>query len=263
MVQAIHERDYLQAVSLTTAGDYAGAVSIFASIKGYKDVDSLLENDHNLVAAVAAEIDAKFTVGNYVTFGSYPQTKAGNDQSEIEWLVLARDGSKALLISRYALDAKLYNKKLADITYEKSTVRQWLNQDFLNKAFTAEEQGSIVTTQVTADKNPSYSTNPGNATDDKVFLLSIQEAKKYFKTDAECKCAPTDYAVANGAWTSSSDQVDGRSSCWWWLRSPGKKRNYAAFVHYDGSVYDHGDRVVIIRGCVRPALWVDLESGIF
>ena len=263
MVQAIHERDYQQALSLTAAGDYAGAVSIFASIKGYKDVDSLLENDHNLVAAVAAAIDAKFTVGNYVTFGSYPQTWAGNDQSEIEWLVLARDGNKALLISRYALDTKPYNKVRDSITYENSTMRHWLNGEFLNKAFTAEEQGAIVTTYVTADINPKYSINPGNATDDKVFLLSIQEAEKYFKTDAERKCAPTDYAMVNGIWISYREQVDGRYTCWWWLRSPGNSLYYAAYVNFGGSVYRGGDGVDRSDAGVRPALWVNLESGIF
>ena len=56
-------------------------------------------------------------VGNIVTFGHYPQTSDGNDSTPIEWLVLARDGNKALLISRYALDSQKYNNSRVNMTW--------------------------------------------------------------------------------------------------------------------------------------------------
>ena len=114
----------------------------------------------------------------------------------------------------------------------------------------------IPTVTVSADKNPDpdYSTNPGNATQDQVFLLSITEANKYFSSDSARQCEPTDFAVANGAWESDS------GICWWWLRSPGDTQNDAAIVGSDGDVDEYGNSVYFDYNAVRPALWIDLNS---
>ena len=100
-----------------------------------------------------------------------------------------------MLISKYGLDAKPYNEKITGITWESCTLRKWLNNDFLNAAFSAEERAIISKTRVTADENPEYDTSPGNDTNDKIFLLSITEVNKYFSSDEARKCAPTDYAI--------------------------------------------------------------------
>lgn len=104
----ITEINYQHAQSLMKTGDYNQAYAVFVLLKGYADVDSLLANDENLLTAAARE--AMFAVGNYMTFGIYPQTKAGDDKIPIEWLVLDREGDKALLLSRYGLDAQPYNE---------------------------------------------------------------------------------------------------------------------------------------------------------
>ena len=196
-------------------------------------------------------------VGSYVTLGSYPQTQKGNDKTPIEWLVLESDGETALLISRYALDCKPYNEKCESTTWEKCTLRGWLNSEFYNKAFSTEEKQYILQSNVSADKNPKYSTNPGNATKDNVFLLSIVEANKYFKSDDARKCAPTGYAIQQGAYTSDSRKVEGRKACEWWLRSPGSSSDRAARVCTDGSIdgdyVSYGSRAV--RPCVRVRLF--------
>ena len=264
----IKETKYLQAKALTAAGDYAGAVSIFSGIKGYKDVDSLLANDHNLSAAAR---DAKYSVGNYVTFGHYPQTSGGNDNTPIEWLVLARDGNKALMISRNGLDAQRYNKDFVSITWEKCTLRTWLNGTFLNKAFTAEEQNGILLTNVDNGSSQGcskWSTSGGNNTQDRIFLLSYAEANKYLgltyddSKNTKSKVAPTAYAIKQGASTSSSNQTAvGSSAGWWWLRSPGSVQLSAANVRLGGSL--NSISVDLDGGCVRPALWISLESNIF
>ena len=85
---------------------------------------------------------------------------------------------KALFISKHVLDTKRYD----DYTnkWEFSAIRRWLNDYFLRCAFTKEEQEQIVTADVSADRNPKGREDSGKATKDKVFLLSIPEAKKYF-----------------------------------------------------------------------------------
>lgn len=223
-----------------------------------------------MVNAVAVEIPEQSiyeaeqyrTPGSIVTFGAYEQDNdTANGKEAIEWLVLDYDAEsdRALVISRYALDCKPYNTEWVDITWEKCTLRAWLNDEFIKAAFSAEEQKAIPTVTVSADKNPKYSTAPGNATQDKVFLLSITEVNKFFKDDDARLCAPTDLAIKNGVWTSSSYSVDGRATCYWWLRSPGYISDCAARVDYDGYVFASGFCVDYSSEAVRPALYIDLN----
>ena len=190
--------------------------------------------------------------GDTYKFGTYEQDNdQSNGKEEIEWIVLEKDETSLFLISKYALDCKPYNTEWTSVTWETCSLRKWLNNDFLNAAFGTNQPKKIMETTVTADANPSYSTSPGNNTTDKVFLLSIAEVNKYFTFNESSKCAPTDYAVAQGAWTSAG---------WWWLRSPGNDSSNAAFVNDDGSVDYDGNHVNSDSGGVRPALWINLES---
>ena len=267
----ITETSYQHAQSLMKAGNYNQAYALFMTLKGYADVDSLLANDENLLAEAAAARDALFSVGNYVTFGTYPQTSAGSDQTPIEWLVLDRDGDKALLLSRYGLDAQPYHTSYTSITWEKCTLRTWLNDDFINRAFTAAEQSAILLTNVDNSSIQCYSgwsTSGGNNTQDKVFLLSYAEANKYLgvtydnSNNTKSRVAPNAYAISQGAWPSDSNKTtDGEAAGWWWLRSPGGIQYAAVFVNPDGSL--SCSNVDFARVSVRPALWVNLESGIF
>ena len=237
-----------------------GRIKELASIKNmgktevaHNDGDSI---DGNILGDyVAAD------VGDIIEFGAYEQDNdTSNGKEPIEWLVLERDGDKVLVISKYALDAKPYNTEYEDVTWETCTLRTWLNETFLNKAFNEAEQSMIQTTEVSADKNPDYSTDPGNATEDKIFLLSIDEANKYFASDEARKCVPTAYAIANGAYTGDDYKVEGASTCWWWLRSPGNFQSFAAFVGNGGVVVSYGYFVLDDYGCVRPAMWIDLDA---
>lgn len=198
-------------------------------------------------------------VGDYVFFGAYEQdNNTANGKENIEWLVLKVKDGKALVISKYALDCKPYNTSDTDVTWENCTLRRWLNNDFINAAFSAEEKSMIPTVTVSADNNPDYSTNPGNATQDQVFLLSVTEANNYFNSDSARQCELTDFAVANGAYVNSNDD---NYNCRWWLRSPGLYQNTAASVISNGVVGDYGYYVDDDDyGAVRPALWIDLAS---
>lgn len=262
--QQLSEMKYQQANNLNAAARYDEAYAIYVTLTGYKDVDKLLAEDDNMIAAAR---DAKFAVGNYVSFGTYPQTKAGNDATPIEWLVLARDGNKALLISRYGLDAQPYNKDNTSVTWETCTLRTWLNGMFYNKAFSSAAQAAILTTNVDNSKSQCYSgwnTSGGNNTQDKVFLLSYAEASKYFgvtynSSNTKSRVAPTAYAIAQGAGKNSSYKTaDGIDAGWWWLRSPGAYQSSAAGVRTGGSLFFND--VNYDSGSVRPTLWVNIEA---
>ena len=254
---------YNAAVALMNNKKYDEAITAFEAMDGYKDSENQLENCY--IGKYGEEKWNKIKnikVGDTYTFGAYEQDNStSNGKEAIEWTVLDKDGMSLLLISKQALDCQQYNTSYTDVTWESCSLRKWMNGTFLNKAFNAEEQAQIQNTTVSADKNPEYNTNPGNATTDKVFLLSINEVEKYFNSDEARKCAPTAYAKAQGAYTSDSYKTaSGAATCWWLLRSPGSTQINSANVHSDGSVYCYGNYVHPDYDAVRPALWIDLSA---
>lgn len=244
--------------------------AVRAKLKGIQPDEESQCSDEVIMRKVKKQWEVT-QAGKCIVFGHYPQTKDGKDNTPIEWLILERDGLNALVVSKYGLDAQPYNISCTDVTWEKCTLRTWLNDTFYNKAFSADEQAAILTTNVDNSKNQCYSgwnTSGGNNTQDKVFLLSYAEANKYFgvaydnSSNTKSRVAPTAYAIAQGAYTHSSNKTaDGTAAGWWWLRSPGFYQGSAAGVRTDGSLNYY--RVDDDSGSVRPALWVNLESTIF
>ncbi len=191
------------------------------------------------------------------SFGSYPQGKNG-EREPIEWIILAKENGKALVISKYALDALPYNTERTDVTWENCSLRKWMNDTFLNNAFSAEEQAKIATTNVSADKNRLYGTNSGNSTNDKVFLLSTTEAEKYFPTYELGKGIPTAYARSKGPVLTA---IDGVIVTPWWLRTNGISQRFATRVHwkaYDAVEYTGAPVYSRHDYCIRPAMWINI-----
>lgn len=195
------------------------------------------------------------SIGDLVFWGSYEQdNNLENGYEEIEWQVLDIQDGKAFLVSKKALDCKQYYPKYTNATWEISTVREFLNGEFWDVAFTEQEKACIPTTNVEPGINPIFKGNdPGPVTQDKVYILSITEVYQYFETDEDRHCEPTDYAVANGA---IKNVVTG--NCWWWLRCPGYYQYTAAGV-FD-SINIRGYDVDGTTDAVRPVIWVDLSK---
>lgn len=245
--EAIQSNKYDRAIKLIDSGDYQTAYTLLQNLS-YKDSAEKLQSIKPLLLA-------KANPGDTVLFGEYEQdNNTSNGKEGVEWLVLEVKDGKALVVSKYALDCKQYNTSNTDVTWETCTLRKWLNNDFINAAFSSYEKAMIPTVTVSADENPDYSANPGNATQDQVFLLSITEANKYFNSAGARQCEPTDYAVANGSRESHSGNL-----CWWWLRSPGNTQDSAAYVYSSGDVYESGSDVDIGTSAVRPAMWISIK----
>ena len=193
-------------------------------------------------------------IGETITFGSYYQL---GSKSPIEWIILAKEGNKALLVSKYILDCKQYNTTNSKVTWETCTLRKWLNNDFLNIAFNDNEKEKIVEATVKNENNPQHETDGGNDTKDKVFLLSFNEAYKYFEDNDARTCKTTVYAISMGAYTyNSNDKYNGNG--WWWLRSPGSVPSDATNVGSYGDLNLDGSSVQHTYGGIRPALWIYL-----
>ena len=213
-------------------------------------------------------------VSSIVAFGHYEQDdNTDNGAETIEWIVLDYDKTKnrTLLLSQYGLDTKPYNSMQTNITWENSSLRKWLNEEFLNTAFTAEEQSAILITYVDNSMSQGcWNTDGGNNTTDKIFLLSFKEANRYLgvttndSNDTRTRVQPTAYAISQGAATSTQYKTSsGMAAGWWWLRSPGDKPYFAAHVQDSGLLGRDNVFMVHPNSVVRPAFWLNLESDIF
>ena len=202
-------------------------------------------------SVAVAGIDAE--IGDYITFGSYEQDKdLENGSEDIEWLVLDKEDDRMLVISRYCLTTQPYNTKHTYVVWETCSLREWLNDFFYYAAFSPEEKGAILATTVSGGENPAYDTPVGNATTDKVFLLSYDEANRYFKDDAARQAWGTDYCLTNIGYST-------KGFCWWWLRGPGADPGSAVDVFTNGSTNSVGAYVSGDNGAVRPAMWIKIK----
>jgi len=162
----------------------------------------------------------------------------------------------ALIISKTIISKLAYHNRKAEITWETCDLRKYLNNDFY-KEFSAKEQSRILATHLKNPNNKKHNIPGGNDTTDKIFLLSIDEAHSYFKTDG--------HRVA---------KFEG-SPIWWWLRTPGEHKDHTAYVHPEGNINFSGAASAYIHGKVygggflgyriggvRPALMVNLEEAL-
>ena len=185
----------------------------------------------------------QLAVGDVIKMGNY-------NGSSIEWQVLDvyELEKQALLISKECITIRRYHNNSRAVSWATSDIRAWLNSKFLETAFDKNEVVRILESYVETNNNPKYDTIGGCDTVDRIFLLSIDEAAKYFKTAASRRAG----------WDGSVGEPAA-----WWLRSPGISSDDAACVYDDGSVSAYGTYVGVTDCAVRPALWLNLDSGIF
>ena len=248
---ACKERDYKVATDLFASRDYYHAVVAFSQLKGFKESQIRIDESIRLLLQTC-------NVGDIVFYGSYEQDNdTVNGKEPIEWIVVAKDGTKVLVISRFGLDCVRYHySRTEGITWGNSYIRYWLNNNFLNDAFSTGEQKRIIKTTVSADINPESRASQGNDTEDLVYLLSVTEAAS-IKTDLQC--TSTEYAKQRGV------RTDLTYGCCWWLRTIGKfskssknAPDAATYYNYDrvntaGYVFDTDILAV------RPVMWVETQ----
>lgn len=197
--------------------------------------------------------------GDIIFFGNYEQDNNPDNGAEpIEWQVLSRQDGRMLVISRYGLDCQRYNETYANVTWETCTLRNWLNTEFYNIAFSGSEKELIVTTALDNPDNAVYGTLGGSVTDDNVFCLSIDESKTYFASGQSGSAEPTQYAVSKGAYANTSTQWSG-GSCYYWLRSPGNAQDFASIISINGNADSYGYLVYSSPEVVRPAMWLSMS----
>lgn len=247
-------------------------------------------------------------VGDSVNFGTVEfDAYYGGAYSEApEWKVLEIKDGNALVITKDVIELRPYFEGYSELasaaeqqafesgiedldeynkaigaTWEQSSLRQWLNTEFYD-GLSAELAEHVVPARIATNDNPVFGTYGGEDTEDRVFLLSVEEASEYFATDADRKASlsfesETNAAIKDQYGLDARDEFgDGGR---WWLRSPGSYPSSGAYVGASGSTgydpaADSSDASVFdgISGTqvdddygfvgVRPAMWVQLPSSL-
>ena len=222
--------------------------------------------------------EAESTENKYetVTFGNYWQEKLNSNhtvdgylvpseednKSPIKWRVLKKneDGT-AIVMTDKIIESRPFNIKEGAVTWEESTLRNWLNTYFYDEAFSEEEKEAIKLSTVTNE-------DPGaNDTEDYIYLLSeseIRDESFSLSEDMDRKVVATEYAEHNLMRSANEYQM-------WWLRSSGMVS--ATYSH--GSHGNKYNKEVVIRTGmisttglkneldgigVRPVICIDLSS---
>ncbi len=217
-----------------------------------------------------SELTAQLSRNGTIILGSYEQDGIRENGPEpIEWELLMGDAYHALLITRYGLEPIQYQDGYVDVTWETCELRPWMNDTFLNSAFTEEERAVIV--PVTLDNSNEFESSTmwrtikaENDTTDSVFALSCMQAEDLFGhrrgysggsnqtvLQGNGICKPTKYATSHGA------KTDDRGNCYWWLRSPAVTTFYSSYVSPLGQ--EGATHIFAKHICARPAIWVDVK----
>lgn len=205
----------------------SGSSTKFTASKTYEETDVL-------------DAIRQAAIGDVVTYGTYNDTA-------IEWQVLDQQDGKILLISKYCLLLRRYHDyTMAEPGWEYSSIRDWLNSDFLSRAFSYNEAQAILWTELKNYENPEYGTSSGADTSDRIFLLSYEELMQYMPENQDRRTTMTASSVTQS----------------WWLRTVGSGAGRAMLVRADGSVDYEGDSMFSLMdeiGC-RPAMWLDITQ---
>ncbi len=191
-------------------------------------------------------------VGDMIEFGKYP-FEANGVVKPIEWEIMDIKDNKALLWSKYCIDACQFAGQNLNSSWEYSSLRQWLRAKFMRDAFTAKEINFIIPTSLEVSCNPKNNRISGSNTTDKIFIPSNEELNKYKLRNGDLIIKATPYAKIKGVFNDND-------YAFWWLRTPGSAEGTQMLVSKTGVVNESGSYVYLNNRGVRPALWVALDK---
>ncbi|MDD2957075.1 MAG: DUF6273 domain-containing protein [Lachnospiraceae bacterium] len=215
------------------AGDYKKAGQLYLGLNGFLDSEKRAQDcEAKVQAALAVQEQAGLSsakTGDTLNYGNY------------KWKVLNREADKLYVIAvetnKYEeLTNVQYHTEQTAVTWAASSLRQWLNGEFLQNGFTEEERARLVLMQDANGENEAYKTAGGEDTQDYVTLLSLSEAEAYREVLDTMKLDM-------------------------WLRSPGSQPDTAAYVTAGSSIIDYGCPVTQTGLYIRPVILIDCTGS--
>lgn len=214
---------------------------------------------------LSGALPATVSVGYTFRMGRYEQDgKTSNGAEGIEWRVLAVQNDRALIISTDQLEMISWSDMHSTPGWGSSTMRSWLNGDFYRTAFTDSERAVILEVTNANPGNPQTGATGEGTTKDHIFLLNLDEAGLYFKSDKDRACSASPYAADRMAAAWNRNVAADDFSRPWLLRSPGEDSGIRADVYSSGEVDHRG--AVCGMSCdkvffgLRPAFWMKIDK---
>lgn len=226
---------YGQALKAVKKKKYIKAYKLFMRIEDYGDTKEQMKAIYSDYKNEQVSLIKTAKEGDVIVFGEY-------DGKQIEWIVLNvnKKKNKSLVISKNVLFNKSFDSK-HNVTWDKSEIRKWLNDTFYKSISEGFEKNVILTSKLNNKKNAEFKTSSGKNTKDKIFLLSVEETDKYFKTDASRIC----------------NDLEGISSHWY-LRTQGDASYRVTYVDTSGTIDASGTAEEYEKG-IRPAMWITIK----
>ena len=236
----------IAAVLLAACGDTDNGYDAYyvdADDGYYTYTDNYMEDVQEILSLTYSELNP----GSIIKFGGIP------------WRVLDVRADRALVLSQYIFDRKPFHEPGGTVTWEDSTMRQYLNNEFLYGRFTSDERARIAEMRIVNDSSiwdGQRGINP--STFDRVFLLSKPEVVWHLG----------DITQWPGPALVFSDQYDDNRIAYgqdgsdgWWLRSPGAfGSNNASVVSARGTIFMEGVGIGRDAAGYRPAMWLKLDG---
>lgn len=218
---------------------YSKVSGFFDSFFRIKEIEKAeAERENQFIAPPFVETAAVTFVNGSFTLGTFDQDgNPDNGAEPIAWRILAEQGDYLLAVSENVLFTSSYDAEGG--SWEESDIRNYLNDEFYLTAFTANERKAIAKKMLKTPANPYYTHNNGCETNDYVFLLSMEEAQKYF--------------------TADTDRIAGNHSIYL-LRDSGCIPSYCACVMTSGSINAYGVSQMAASG-IRPTMYVHKENA--
>ncbi len=265
ITESNNEDLYNKAINMYEKKDFENALEIFLQVSNYKESSTYIEKcqseidiisfNNKITALKSAKTDET------VIFGKYEQNNKIGESEDIEWVVLKRSGDYVTLMSKKYIDAKVFNTTENLGNWSTSTLRKWLNGDFIKTAFSAQEQkylyeSSVSSIEYDADENTRLTT-----TKDKAYILSVDEFEKYSVKKATAT-EYTQFVTANylyaGRWNYADDEI-----CW--LRDVGhgvafQTTNQVRGTDFDGSTLYETEWPNSFCYCVQPVITICINN---
>lgn len=202
-----------------------------------------------------------YSINSIISFAGY------------NWRVLDIQNDTALIITEDIIEQRPYHAAYKPVTWAECSLRKYLNGEFYD-SFSAEDKARIISVINRNHDNQWYGSDGGEDTQDKIFLLSIEEVVcKYF---GDSSSLLYNKGKNQRYWFQRKDPNNSKRIAkvlekgyisWWWLRSPGRLNLKAVYIHGDGNIGIQGNNILKGNigdgrciGGVRPALWLRMEA---
>lgn len=150
--------------------------------------------------------------------------------------------------------------------YSASSIREWLNNDFLNSAFSPSQQSAIYETELKNQSAPEFYKERFDAQNstDKIFLVSYEDAcnenygfnANINSSDESRRRKGTDYAKCQGLYVI--ENTDNHS--YWYSRTSRSNAELVCIINYFGKLYENDSYKVNDTAIgIVPALKIDLN----